>query len=144
METKPEKHSFEEMVKIMSAMSKAGVTAEEAIKNLTSKKCTVKGADDGVLRRLPGKKEKETIDHPSHYNQHPSGIECIDIVEHMGFNIGNAIKYVWREGLKGVGVPDEDIRKAIWYLDRELLKRKTLRNKVADVKGDYDETVSDV
>ncbi len=59
----------------------------------------------------------ETIDHPRYYNQHPSGIECIDLVEELPFNLGNAIKYLWRAGLKC----DEltDLKKAHWYLGRE-------------------------
>lgn len=36
------------------------------------------------------------VSHPKHYNDHPSGIECITITRHMNFNIGNAIKYLWR------------------------------------------------
>ena len=56
------------------------------------------------------------VNHPDHYNAH--AIECIDVVEHMNFNRGNAIKYVWRAGLKGDAV--EDLRKAIWYLEREI------------------------
>lgn len=57
--------------------------------------------------------EDDPINHPAHYTLHPSGVECITITEHMGFNLGNAIKYVWRADLKG----DElgDLRKAIWY-----------------------------
>lgn len=60
----------------------------------------------------------ERIDHPDHYNAHPSGIECIRIVEHFNFNIGNAIKYLWRAGLKGDLL--EDLKKARWYVDREI------------------------
>ena len=59
----------------------------------------------------------ETVNHPKHYNSIP-GIECIDVIEHFNFNRGNAIKYVWRAGLKGECV--EDLRKAIWYLEREI------------------------
>jgi hypothetical protein len=55
---------------------------------------------------------------PQHYRQHPSGVECITITEHFGFCIGNAIKYLWRAGLKGDAV--EDLRKAAWYIDREI------------------------
>ena len=44
--------------------------------------------------------KKDNINHPSHYTSHPSGIECIDIAEHHDFCIGNAIKYLWRAGLK--------------------------------------------
>lgn len=63
------------------------------------------------------------VDHPKHYNKHPSGIECIDIVEHMGFNLGNAMKYIWRADLKH-DAPIEDLEKAIWYVQREINKRK--------------------
>lgn len=63
----------------------------------------------------------EQVDHPDHYNDNPSGVECIDVVEHYNFNIGNAIKYLWRAGLKGgKGKRLEDLRKAIWYVEREL------------------------
>ena len=64
----------------------------------------------------------DPVDHPQHYMNHPSGIECIQITEHMGFNLGNAIKYVWRADLKGNSL--EDLRKAIWYIDREIQKRE--------------------
>ncbi len=59
----------------------------------------------------------ETVDHPKHYNAHPSGVECIDVVEHMNFNLGNAIKYIWRSDHKN-GI--EDLRKAEWYVRREI------------------------
>lgn len=59
-----------------------------------------------------------TIDHPDHYTAHPSGVECITIAEGFGFNLGNAIKYVWRAGLKQDAL--EDLRKARWYIDREI------------------------
>jgi hypothetical protein len=59
------------------------------------------------------------IDHPSHYNKHPSGVECIDIVEHCNFNLGNAIKYIWRAGLKSDNAID-DLKKAAWYCQREI------------------------
>lgn len=60
----------------------------------------------------------DTVNHPAHYNTHPSGVECIEITEHFNFNIGNAIKYLWRAGLKGDA--GEDLRKARWYVDREI------------------------
>lgn len=62
--------------------------------------------------------DKEAVNHPKHYNSNPSGVECITVVEHMTFNLGNAMKYIWRAGEKGDA--KEDIRKAIWYLNREL------------------------
>ena len=63
----------------------------------------------------------DPINHPAHYTKHPSGVECIEITEHMGFCLGNAIKYIWRADLKGDDI--SDLEKAIWYLDREITKR---------------------
>ena len=60
----------------------------------------------------------DTVDHPPHYNKHPSGVECVDIVEHMLFNVGNAIKYLWRSDHKDDAL--EDLRKAAWYVQREI------------------------
>ena len=63
-------------------------------------------------------REDEIIERPKHYTEHPSGIECITITEHMPFCLGNVIKYVWRAGLKGDRL--EDLKKARWYLEREI------------------------
>ena len=60
----------------------------------------------------------DNVNHPKHYTQHPSGVECIEITEHMNFCLGNAMKYIWRASLKGKEV--EDLRKARWYIDREI------------------------
>lgn len=56
---------------------------------------------------------------PPHYRQHPKGIECIDVVEELTFNLGNAVKYIWRAGIK---TPDwkTDLEKAMWYVQREI------------------------
>lgn len=59
----------------------------------------------------------EKVNHPRHYNAHPSGVECITVVEHMSFNVGNAIKYLWRADHKN-GM--EDLKKAAWYVQREI------------------------
>lgn len=70
----------------------------------------------------------DSVNHPSHYKGHPSGIECIQIVEHMNFCLGNAVKYIWRAGLKGDAI--EDLKKAQWYLQREIeLREKILTHK---------------
>lgn len=62
----------------------------------------------------------DLINHPPHYTTHPSGIECITIAEHFNFNLGNALKYIWRAGIKeGVDILT-DLKKAQWYLDREI------------------------
>lgn len=60
----------------------------------------------------------DPVNHPSHYTSHPSGVECITITEHMNFNLGNALKYIWRAGDKGNLL--EDLQKARWYIDREI------------------------
>ena len=67
----------------------------------------------------------DSVNRPAHYNGHPSGIECIQITEHMGFNLGNAVKYIWRCDLKQDAI--EDLEKARWYIDREIKKRKRVR-----------------
>ena len=59
----------------------------------------------------------EKVHHPAHYNSHPSGVEAIALCEHLGFNLGNALKYLWRCGLK-VGEDDSDLAKARFYLSR--------------------------
>jgi translation initiation factor 2B subunit (eIF-2B alpha/beta/delta family) len=61
------------------------------------------------------------VNHPSHYTSHPSGIETIEITEHMGFSLGNAIKYIMRADHKGE--PIEDLKKAAWYINREITRR---------------------
>lgn len=78
----------------------------------------------------------ENVNHPKHYNSHPSGIECIEIARHYCFSIGNAFKYIWRAGLKKeLGTEDidkeiEDLEKAIWYINDRIseLKSKKLNN----------------
>lgn len=64
----------------------------------------------------------DPVNHPPHYAQHPSGIECIQITEHMGFCLGNAFKYIWRADLKTDAI--EDLKKAVWYIQREIEKRE--------------------
>lgn len=63
----------------------------------------------------------DKVNHPKYYKSHPSGVECIQVTEHMNFNLGNVIKYVWRTDHKN-GL--EDLKKAQWYLNREIQRRK--------------------
>ena len=65
---------------------------------------------------------KDVVNNPNHYTSHPSGIECIQVTEHMSFCIGNAFKYLWRYELKN---GEEDLKKAMWYIQRELDKGGT-------------------
>ena len=70
--------------------------------------------------------KNDQVNHPKHYTSDPSGIECIDITRHRNFNIGNAIKYLWRAGLKEdkdrklIDKQVEDLNKAVWYLVDEI------------------------
>lgn len=66
--------------------------------------------------------EGEKVNHPKHYNLHPSGVECIDVVEHMTFNLGNAVKYIWRADHKDDAI--QDLQKAAWYIEREIKRLK--------------------
>lgn len=70
-----------------------------------------------------------TVHYPRHYKKHPSGVECITIAEHLNFNLGNALKYIWRCGLKS---DDKivDLEKAVWYLNREIKRIKTYERKI--------------
>lgn len=64
----------------------------------------------------------DPVNHPTHYTAHPSGIEVIRVTEHMNFCLGNVVKYVLRCEHKGA--PLEDLKKARWYLDREIQRRE--------------------
>lgn len=84
-------------------------------------------------RKIPAIKEypiplahHSKVDHPRHYNEHPSGIECITIAEHMNFNLGNAMKYIWRNESKN-GI--EDLKKAEWYIRREIERLEKQQSK---------------
>ena len=75
---------------------------------------------------MASKNKNDQINHPKHYTSDPSGIECIDVTRHRNFNIGNAIKYLWRAGLKEdkdrkiIDKQIEDLNKAVWYLVDEI------------------------
>lgn len=77
------------------------------------------------------------INHPLHYNSHPSGIECIEVARYMSFNLGNVLKYIWQHGKKRSETnPDElsnaieDLEKAAWYLQNEIELLKEVRDKL--------------
>lgn len=71
---------------------------------------------------LEGSQIFDVVQKPVHYNSHPSGVECIQITEHMNYLLGNAIKYIWRADLKGK--PVQDLEKAVFYIQREIALRK--------------------
>ena len=65
----------------------------------------------------------DRVDHPAHYSA--GGIEAIDVIEAfgLGFHLGNVVKYVLRAGRKSADAL-EDLRKAQWYLEREIERRR--------------------
>ncbi|NOG73748.1 DUF3310 domain-containing protein [Roseicella sp. DB1501] len=67
---------------------------------------------------------QDEVNHPKHYTSDPSGIECITVVRHRSFNVGNAIKYLWRAGLKDEAKTIQDLRKAIFYINDEIERLK--------------------
>ena len=70
----------------------------------------------------------DSVNFPPHYRAHASGVECIQITEHMNFCLGNAIKYIWRAGVKSQD-PVEDLSKAVWYLNREIQRLEAAQEK---------------
>jgi len=70
----------------------------------------------------------DPVNTPTHYTSDPSGIECIQITRHRNYNIGNAIKYLWRAGLKDTATDPskhiEDLEKARWYILDEINRLK--------------------
>lgn len=80
-----------------------------------------------VLDKIEGHEgdKPDMVNSPPHYNQHPKGIECIDVIEDNPFILlGNAMKYLWRVSWGGKGNDTEDLEKAIWYIQRELKRRE--------------------
>lgn len=70
-------------------------------------------------------KKPDMVNHPPHYNQHPKGIECIDVIEENPFpNLANAIRYLWRVSWGGKFNDLEDLEKAKWYVEREISRRR--------------------
>ena len=68
------------------------------------------------------------VNHPKHYTSDPSGVECLQITRHRNFNIGNAIKYLWRAGLKNEDRHIEDLEKAIFYINDEIKRIREIKN----------------
>jgi len=68
----------------------------------------------------------DLVNHPPHYTSDPSGVECIQITRHRNFNIGNAIKYLWRAGIKDDTKTIEDLEKAVFYINDEIKRLQSL------------------
>ena len=99
---------------------------KSAISEIETAMCNAMQLLKCFIDRKDKEQKTDNVNHPAHYNSHPSGIECIEIARHHNFNIGNAIKYLWRAGLKSEeGMEDndkqiEDLNKAIWYINDEI------------------------
>lgn len=78
-----------------------------------------KNCDFGINLERAG---HDPVNHPTHYTDHPSGIECIQVTRHMTFNLGNAVKYLWRAGKKDPTI--QDLEKARWYILDEIIRLK--------------------
>ena len=74
-----------------------------------------------------GNTKEDLVNNPSHYNSDPSGVKCIEITRHRNNNIGNVIKYVWRNGLKDGNSDIQDLEKAAWYLNDEIQRLKDVK-----------------
>lgn len=78
--------------------------------------------------------DHDPVHHPSHYTAHPSGVECIEVVKHMNFPMGSAVKYIWRADYKGNAI--QDLEKAREYIEIEIARRKQFAaEQAAEVEG---------
>ena len=108
---------------------------KSAISEMETAMCDVMQLLKCFIDRKDKEQKADSVNHPAHYNSHPSGIECIEIARHHNFNIGNTIKYLWRAGLKSEeGMEDidkqvEDLNKAIWYIQDEIKRITEFNNK---------------
>ena len=69
----------------------------------------------------------DMVNHPPHYTSDPSGVEAITVLRHRNYNIGNAMKYLWRAGLKNEDTHIQDLEKAIFYIKDEIKRIQELR-----------------
>lgn len=111
--------------RIVPADVKTSDEALEWLDGYDSCFCGCENANEGEVRkRLESEADTpHPVTRPQHYMSHPSGIECIQITEHMGFCLGNAVKYIWRAGLKTEDRV-QDLQKAMWYLEREITRER--------------------
>jgi len=88
--------------------------------------CNCKEQDEKNKQYMRQIQQRDNVEHPKHYTSHPSKIECITITQHYNFCIGNAMKYLWRagikkeEGLTPIEKEIEDCKKAIWYINKHI------------------------
>lgn len=72
---------------------------------------------------------EDNVNHPTHYNKHPSGIEAIEIIRWHNFNVGCCLKYLWRLGLKDGENDIKDLEKVIWYAYDEIKRLREIERR---------------
>jgi hypothetical protein len=87
---------------------------------LTHEKEPNPGFADSQILDFRTNAQNDMVQHPPHYTSHPSGVEAIEVTRHMNFNLGNAMKYLWRAGLKDQSKTIEDLQKAVFYIQDEI------------------------
>jgi hypothetical protein len=90
---------------------------------------------------------EDLINKPKHYNSHPKGYECWDVVGPFGYFIGNAMKYLWRQGLKPGVENIQDLRKAIAFIEKEIKnmeEKKTIEFTGIPINNTYPECEGDM
>lgn len=82
-------------------------------------------------------RSSETVNHPNHY-QSESGLEAIDVIEafKLNFHLGNVLKYILRADKKGAV---EDLRKALWYLQKEIANQEEDDMKAPSLQKEYED-----
>lgn len=137
---KEAKKLYEKIDKAQSHLVNSRLNNDEegnksAISEMETAMCNAMQLLKCFIERNDKEQKSDSVNHPAHYNSHPSGIECIEIARHHNFNIGNTIKYLWRAGLKSEeGMEDndkqiEDLNKAIWYINDEIKRITEFNNK---------------
>lgn len=107
--------------RIKNVIGEVDALARESDESATDWGWTAKYTSPGEPCLNPGRRVGDAVKHPSHYNAHPSGVEAIDILQAFNFNLGSALKYIWRAGLKD-GTKIQDLRKAREYIDFEIAR----------------------
>jgi len=69
-------------------------------------------------------RNENQVNHPRHYAEHPSGVECIEVNENMDYCVGNAYKYLFRNESKHAD-PFLDLEKCLWYIRKEIEGRNS-------------------
>lgn len=78
------------------------------------------------------------VDHPEHYGGVNNPYKAIKVIEawELGFHLGNAVKYISRAGKKDPAKEAEDLKKAAWYINRQIIWRSSMGNKTIKEAAD--------